>query len=103
MIEVGDKGFERCYYPELSNSVKGMFSMGRYKPLNNNTSHKSQGSTATDRSMSPYPDSDNFRIRKYSAVEATEEAATAIAQREHDRSALEMFKQMMKMRSNSQF
>jgi hypothetical protein len=40
---------------------------------------------------------------KYSAEEATEEAATAIAQRECDRSAVDKFEQMMKMRSNSQF
>ena len=54
-------------------------------------------------SLSPYPDSDNFHIMKYSAEEATEEAATAIAQREYDRSAVDKFEQMMKMRSNSQF
>jgi hypothetical protein len=103
LIEVGDKGFESCYYPELSNNAKRMLSGGGYKPLINNMSRKSQVSTATDQSLSPYPDSYNFRTRKYFAVEATEEAAAAITQRERERGSVEKFEQMLKMKSNSQF
>ena len=103
LIEVGDKGFESCHYPELSDNAKRTSSGGGYKPLNNNMSRKSQGSTATDRSMSPYPDSDNFCTRKCFAVEATEEASAAIAQREGERGSVEKFEQMLKMTSNSQF
>ena len=78
LIELGDKGFESCYYPELGENVKRSSSAGGYIPLNNNKSRTSQGSTATEHSLSPYPDSDNFHSRKYSAVDATKEAAAAL-------------------------
>ena len=102
LIELGDKAFESCCYPELSENAKHTLgSSAQYKPLDNN--RKPQSSTATEHSLSPYPDSDNFCSRKHLAMEATKEAAAAIAKREHDRSVVEKFDQMMKMRSNSQF
>lgn len=102
LIDLGDKAFESCCYLELSKNVK--LASGRaaqYTPLDSN--RKPQSSTATEHSLSPYPDPDNVCVMKYSAVEETEEAATVIAKREHDRSTLEKFNQMMKMRSNSAF
>ena len=36
-------------------------------------------------------------------MEATEETAAAIVQREHNRGSVEKFEQMLKMKSNSQF
>ena len=103
LIELGDKGFESCYYPELGENTKRTSSAGRYVPLNNNRSRKSQGSTSTERSLSPYPDNDNFRSRKFSAVEATEQAAAAIVWREQERGSVEKFEVMLKMKSNAQF
>jgi hypothetical protein len=103
LIELGDKRFESCYYPNLGGNAKSTSSTGGYTLLNNNKSRKSQGSTETECSLSPYPDSDNFCSRKDSALEATEEAAAAIVQREQEKGSVEKFELMLKMKSNAQF
>ena len=68
-------------------------SMDPFKPLGRSSS------TATDRSLSPMPDTNNFRTKKSSAVEATEQAAIAISTRESDRHEIIQFDRMMEMKS----
>ena len=77
LTEAGDKALLVCAYPMLDDRLK-RGSMESYKPLG------CANSSATDRSLSPYPDATNFCTKKSSAVEATEQAAIAITTRENE-------------------
>jgi hypothetical protein len=76
-MEAGDKVSSACAYPMLDNRLK-RGSTELYKPLG-----RASGN-ATDRSLSPYPDSTNFHTKKSYAVEAMEQAAIAITTRENE-------------------
>ena len=92
LMEAGDKALLACAYPTLDANLK-RGSMDTFKPLGRSSS------TATDRSLSPMPDTNNFRTKKSSAVEATEQAAIAISTRESDRREIIQFDRMMEMKS----
>ena len=61
---------------------------------------KRGSSNATERSLTPPPNSTNFRSRKIAAMEATEEAAAAMAERQYEMNQTDKFDRMMQMRSD---
>ena len=92
--ETGDKALYCCAYPELDGSIRRS-SGEAFKPKLK--SRRSSGG-ASDRSYSPIPDGTNFRSKKLSAMDATEEAAGAIAERQYEMRHNDKFDRMMKMR-----
>ena len=75
--ESGDASLQKCAYPELEDNVKRSSSDSKPRARKSRS-----GSTASERSLSPNPNADNFRSKKYSAVDATEGAAHAYLQRD---------------------
>jgi hypothetical protein len=96
LMETGDKALLACAYPTLDDRLK-RGSMDSYKPLCHSNS------TATDRSLSPMPEGNNFRSKKSSAVEATERAANAITTRENERRDINRFDRMMELKSMGEY
>jgi hypothetical protein len=78
LMETDDKALLACASPTLDDKLN-RGSMNSYQPLCR------LSSTATDQSLSPMPDANNFQTKKSSAVEATERATIAITTRENDR------------------
>ena len=60
---------------------------------------KSNGSSAAECSLSPYPNSDKFCSKNYDIVKAAEEATEAITDRHNKMQSNEKFGQMMAMHS----
>ena len=77
LTETGDKALLAYAYPTMDNRLKHG-SMDSYKPIGH------ESSSATERSLSLYPDATNFFMKKSSAVEATEQAAIATTTRENE-------------------
>jgi hypothetical protein len=98
LAETGDKALSSCAYPTLQDGIRRT-SVESYKPRSQRNQSLSSASECT---LSPLPNSDNFRARKYSAVDATKEAARAIAERQHEMNSNDKFDHMVKMRENEQ-
>ena len=96
LFEAGDKALMSCAYPTCVDELKHT-SLDLFK----SRSHLSPKNTASDRSLSPYPDN-SFRTKKLAAVEATEAMASAITTREHECRVSDQFDQMMQMKANSE-
>ena len=96
MTETGDKALLACAYPTLDDKLK-RGSMDSWKSL------CCLGSSATDRSLSPIPDSNNVRTKKSSALKATERAALAITTRENKRHEMNRFDRMMELKSMCEY
>jgi hypothetical protein len=80
LAETGDKTLSSCAYPTLQDGICRT-SVESYKPR----SQRNQSlSSAFERSRSLVPNSVNFCARKYSAMDATKEAAEAIAGKQHE-------------------
>ena len=60
--------------------------------------HGRSSSTASEHSLSPMPGYDNVRTRKHSAVEATENAARSIAERNNHLTESDEFDRLMELK-----
>lgn len=95
LVETGDRALQDCAYAELRDGVKRCST----DPPQRKTRRGS--SNASERSLTPPPNSStNFRTRKNAAAEATEEAASAMAERQSELNHNEKFDRMIQMRSN---
>jgi hypothetical protein len=71
LTKTGDKALSSCAYPTLQDGIRGT-SVESYKPRSQQNQSLSSASECT---LSPVPNSVNFCATKYSAVDATKEAA----------------------------
>jgi hypothetical protein len=94
LVETGDKALQDCAYAELGDGVKRCSTDPPKRKI------KRGSSNATERSLTPPPNSTNFRSRKNAAMEATEEAAAAMAERQYEMNQTNKFDRMMQMRSD---
>ena len=101
--ETGDKALYSCAYPELDAAIRRS-SAEQFKPKLQSRRNSHGGSErrnsggASEHSLSPLPDGTNLRMKKYSAVDAIEESAGAIAEKQYEMRRHVKFDRMMKMR-----
>jgi hypothetical protein len=90
----GNRDLANCAYGELDDYVRRLSTDGPYRRQRKSRS----SSTASERSLSPMPGSANVRTRKHSAVEATEEAARSIAERNNHLTESDEFDRLMELK-----